>query len=398
MSLLFCRLLQEAKFYKMRKTTRYSRQIALSEIGESGQLKLQNARVLVIGAGGLGCPVLQNLAAAGVGTIGIVDGDVVDETNLHRQLLYTLKDCGKSKVEVAKKAILELNPEIKVNVFTEFFTNENAFEIVQDYEIIVDCTDTLAIRYLINDVAVVKKIPVVYASIYKFEGQVSVFNYKNGPSYRCLFPEQEGLNVVSNCVESGVLGVLPNTLGALQATEVLKIILEIGTVLTGKVLIYHGLHFQTQVIDFAKNPKAIETAFKKFYSYKNKKAVPDIQNLNIFSEEKGYINGSQLFNSKKTNENLSPEAFLAKCNQSGIVIIDVRESKEIPEFKGQNVIQISLSELEEYSKKLDKNQEIVLFCQTGQRSQAALNYLKKSGFVGVFHLVKGIESLKNQLQ
>ncbi|WP_281298208.1 HesA/MoeB/ThiF family protein [Flavobacterium limnophilum] len=351
--------------------TRYSRQIALAEIGEAGQLKLQNASVLVIGAGGLGCPVLQNLAAAGVGTIGIVDGDVVDETNLHRQLLYTLKDCGKSKVEVAKKAILELNPEIKVNVYPEFFSTQNTSEIVKDYQIIVDCTDTLAIRYLINDVALVKKIPVVYASIYKFEGQVSVFNYKNGPSYRCLFPEQENLNAVPNCVESGVLGVLPNTLGTLQATEVLKIILEMGTVLSGKLLIYDALHFQTQIIDFARNPKAIE---------------------------KGFINGSQLLHHKKTNESLSPEAFLEKCNQMGIVVIDVRESDESPEFKGKNVIQIPLSELREYSKKLDKNQEIVVFCQTGQRSQTALNYLKKSGFVGVFHLGKGIESLKNQLQ
>ena len=351
--------------------TRYSRQIVLQEIGEAGQLKLQNARVLVIGAGGLGCPVLQNLAAAGVGTIGIVDGDVVDETNLHRQLLYTLKDCGKSKVEVAKKVILELNPEIKVNVYRDFFGTQNAFEIVSDYQIIVDCTDTLAVRYLINDVAVVKKIPVVYASIYKFQGQVSVFNYKNGPSYRCLFPEQEGLNTVPSCVESGVLGVLPNTLGTLQATEVLKIILEIGTVLSGKLLIYDALHFQTQTIDFARNPKAIE---------------------------KGFINGSQLLNRKKTNESLSPEAFLEKCNQLGIVVIDVRELDEMPEFKGTNVIQIPLSRLEEYSKKLDKNQEIVLFCQTGQRSQTALNYLKKSGFVGVFHLGRGIESLKNQIE
>lgn len=352
-------------------TNRYSRQIALEEIGESGQLKLQNASVLVIGAGGLGCPVLQNLAAAGVGIIGIVDGDVVEETNLHRQLLYTLKDCGNSKAETAQKAILELNPEIKVNVFSEFFSAQNAFEIVSDYQIIVDCTDTLAVRYLINDVAVVKKIPVVYASIYKFEGQLSVFNYKNGPSYRCLFPEQEDLNATPNCVESGVLGVLPNTLGTFQATEVLKIILEIGTVLSGKLLIYDALSFQTQIIDFAKNPKAIE---------------------------KGFINGSLLLNSKKTDESLSPEAFLEKCNQLGIVVIDVRELDETPDFKRTNVLQIPLSELDDYSKKLDKNQEIVVFCQTGQRSMAAMRYLQKSGFVGVFHLGRGIESLKKQLQ
>jgi adenylyltransferase/sulfurtransferase len=353
------------------KMNRYSRQIALAEIGILGQQKLQNARVLVIGAGGLGCPVLQNLAAAGVGSIGIVDGDLVDETNLHRQLLYTLQDCGKEKAATAAQAISKQNPEVKVAFFSEFFEQENALEIVQDYQIIVDCTDTIAARYLINDVAVAKRIPVVYASIHKFEGQVSVFNYKNGPTYRCLFPETENLNAIPNCAVSGVLGVLPNTLGALQATEVLKIILEIGTVLSGKLLVYDGLHFQTQIIDFSKNAKAVE---------------------------KGFINGSQLLNRKKTNESLTPEAFLEKCNQLGIVVIDVRELNEIPEFKGENVVQIPLSELEEYSKKLDKNQEIVLFCQTGQRSQVALNYLKKSGFVGVFHLGKGVESLKNQLQ
>jgi molybdopterin/thiamine biosynthesis adenylyltransferase/rhodanese-related sulfurtransferase len=349
---------------------RYSRQMILPEIGETGQQKLQDARVLVIGAGGLGCPVLQNLASAGVGNIGIVDGDVVDETNLHRQLLYTLKDCGKRKAEIAKKAILELNPEISVTAFSEFFTAQNAARIVDDYQIIVDCTDAIAVRYLINDVSVAKKIPMVYASIHKFEGQVSVFNYKNGSSYRCLFPEQEGLNAVPNCADSGVLGVLPNTIGTLQATEVLKIILEIGEVLSGKLLIYDALHFQTQTINFSKNPKMIE---------------------------KGIINGIKLLNSKNPEVDLSPKVFLEKCNQLGIVVIDVRELDETPEFKGENVIWIPLSELEEYSKKLDKNQEIVLFCQTGQRSLAAMNYLTKSGFVGVFHLGKGIESLKNQI-
>jgi len=355
----------------MEYNNRYSRQIILPEIGEAGQLKLQNARVLVIGAGGLGCPVLQNLAAAGVGTIGIVDGDVVEETNLHRQLLYGIKDCGKGKAERAATVILENNPELKAHVFSEFFNSDNAAEIVQDYQIIVDCSDTIGVRYLINDVALAKRIPVVYASIHKFEGQVSVFNYKNGPSYRCLFPEPEDLHTIPSCAEAGVLGILPNTIGTIQATEVLKIILEIGTVMSGKLMLYDGLHFQTQIIDFAKKPKSIE---------------------------KGRINGLQILNSKKTNENLSPEAFLKKYNQLGIVFIDVRELEEIPEFKGTNVIQIPLSTLEEYSKKLDKNQEIVLFCQTGQRSQTALNYLKNSGFVGVFHLGKGIESLKNQIQ
>lgn len=352
----------------MKNNARYSRQIALAEIGLSGQQKLQNARVLVIGAGGLGCPVLQNLAAAGVGAIGIVDGDVVDETNLHRQLLYSLKDCGKGKAETAAQAILGLNPEVKVTVFPEFFNEQNAARIVSDYQIIVDCTDTIAVRYLINDVAVAKRIPVVYASIYKFEGQVSVFNYKNGPTYRCLFPETINLNVIPNCVVSGVLGVLPNTLGTFQATEVLKIILEIGAVLSGKLLVYDALEYQTQIIDFHKNPKQIE---------------------------KGIINGWALLKlgNTKPNEDLDPDAFLEKYNLSDVLIIDVRESEEEPKLVISNVVNVPLNTLEKYSKELNKNQETVLFCQTGQRSQTALNYLKREGFTKVSHLKKGVQSL-----
>lgn len=351
--------------------TRYSRQIILPEVGAIGQQKLQNARVLVIGAGGLGCPVLQNLVMAGVGHIGIADGDVVDESNLHRQSLYTISDVGKSKVVVAKQVLQTFNPEVEIVLFPEFFEPNTAAAMVEKYQIIVDCTDAIGVRYLINDVSVAKRIPVVYASIHKFQGQVSVFNYQNGPSYRCLFPEKEEEITIPSCEMSGVLGVVPQTLGSFQATEVLKIILGIGEVLSGKLLMYDALHCQTQIIAFAKNQKAIE---------------------------KGFINGNLLLNRKNPPESLSMEAFLEKNNQKGIVIIDVREMEERPEFKGTNIIQIPLGQLVDYSKKLDKNQETVVFCQTGQRSLAAMHYLQKSGFTCVFHLEKGIVSLKNQLQ
>ncbi|MGL4503464.1 MAG: HesA/MoeB/ThiF family protein, partial [Planktothrix sp.] len=245
----------------MHNNTRFSRQMILPEIGEIGQQKLQNARVLVIGAGGLGCPVLQNLALAGVGHIGIVDGDLVEESNLHRQVLFTSKDCGKLKVAVAKQALQQLNSDIEITIFPNYFDPNNAAEIVGMYQIIVDCTDTIGVRYLINDVAVAKRIPVVYASIHKFQGQVSVFNFQNGPSYRCLFPEKEDGIAIPSCEMSGVLGVVPQTLGSFQATEVFKIILGIGAVLSGKLLIYDALHYQTQIIDFAKNQKAIEKGF-----------------------------------------------------------------------------------------------------------------------------------------
>lgn len=351
----------------MKNTTRYSRQIVLPEIGVLGQQKLHGAHVLVIGAGGLGCPVLQNLAAAGVGYLGIVDGDVVEETNLHRQLLYSLKDIGKGKAATAAEAVLLLNPDVNVTVFPEFLNKQNAFDIVGDYQIIVDCTDSIGVRYLINDVAVTKNIPVVYASIYKFEGQVSVFNYKNGPSYRCLFPETESLITVPNCVASGVLGVLPNTLGAFQATEVLKIILEIGSVLSGKLLIYDGLHYQTQLVDFAKNPAAIE---------------------------KGRINGLKILNQENAElQALDREAFLEKCRQDNCLVIDIREAYEEPEWSGSNVVNVPLAALENYCSRLDKDESIVLFCQSGQRSQLALAYLKKEGFTRLSHLENGIQSL-----
>ena len=357
----------------MKETKRYNRQMALAEIGESGQQKIQRARVLVIGAGGLGCPVLQNLAAAGVGFIGIVDGDVVEETNLHRQLLYTLDDCGRNKAVTAARAIKKLNPSVDVQVFSDFFQSQNAFEIVGEYHIIVDCTDTIAVRYLINDVSLVKKIPFVYASIHKFEGQVSVFNYKNGPSYRCLFPEKENLNSVPSCAEAGVLGVLPNTLGVLQATEVLKIILEIGTVLSGKLFIYEGLQAQTQLIDFQKNPKQIE---------------------------KGIINGIQLLNTKKItfSELLNQEQFFEKSNDSNVLLIDVREEDELPRYQGVNVLNIPLNSVESFVNTLNTQQEIVLFCQTGQRSSIALQYIKKLGFNRISHLKGGIQNLEQHLK
>lgn len=343
---------------------RYNRQIILPEIGILGQQKLREAKVLVIGAGGLGCPVLQNLAAAGVGTIGIVDGDCVDETNLHRQLLYTLDDCGKSKAQTAATKIKALNPDVSVQVYDHFIDADTIFDCIRGYQIIVDCTDTIAIRYLINDAAVYKKIPVVYASIYKFEGQVSVFNYKKGPSYRCLFPQKENLEQVPNCSVSGVLGVLPNTLGAFQATEVLKIILGIGEVLSGKLLIYDALQLQTQSIAFAKNPKAIE---------------------------KSFINGSLLFNQKQTHQGLSMDFFIEKSKQANILLIDLREPNELPIFSSENKVQLSLNKLETKCLLWDKNQEIIVFCQTGQRSQIALDFLKKKGFRTVFQLERGIQ-------
>ncbi len=350
----------------MTNKKRYTRQMALPEIGISGQEKLANAKVLIIGAGGLGCPVLQNLAAAGVGCIGIVDGDVVEETNLHRQHLYTVKDCGKSKAVVAVAVVSKQNPDIKVKAYSYHFTAVNALEITNEYQLIVDCTDTIATRYLINDVALAKRIPMVYASIHKFEGQLSVFNYKNGPSYRCLFPEPEKPILISNCNDVGVLGVVANTLGTLQATEVLKIVLEIGEILSGKLLLYNGLHHTMQTINFKKNPIQIQIGMQKSLSISNAKEARTINAANFFEE----------------------------VNNAKNCVIDLRETYEEPRLNSPNIHSIPLALLDDFIKGINKNQKIILFCQRGNTSLLAANYLIDNGFQHIFHLQNGIEAFQ----
>ena len=346
---------------------RYQQQIALPEIGIAGQKKLTDAKVLVIGAGGLGCPVLQHLAAAGVGCIGIVDGDTVEESNLNRQIVYTLSDCGKNKAITAVEAIFKQNPEVKVIPISSFFTEENAFEIVDEYQIIIDCTDNLPARYLINDVALVKKIPMVYASMHRFEGQVSVFNYVLGPTYRCLFPEKENLKTAVNCNDTGVLGVLPNTLGLLQATEVLKIILGIGVVLSGKLLIYDGLNHQMQTLAIQKNPI-------------------EVQN--------GLLNGLAIVNrNTKAAKAISTSEFYDAMKEDSYLIIDLKEVYEASKWDAPNIQNVPIDQLENYLKNYNKDQKIILFCQYGNKSQLAANYLMKNGFTSVFHLKNGCESL-----
>lgn len=333
---------------------RYERQIVLPEIGISGQQKLTEAKVLIIGVGGLGCPVLQNLAAVGVGTIGLVDGDVVEETNLHRQYLYTLNDCGRKKVEVAAEVVSKQNPELNLIQYSEYFTKQNCLEIVSDYQVIVDCSDNIATRYLINDVAVKKGIPMVYASIHKFEGQLSVFNYKNGPTYRCLFPEDDRLAAIPSCNESGVLGVMPNILGTMQANEVLKIILEIGQVLSGELLLYNSLDNSFQKIKIQRyTGKGIELKIKS----------RSVSEVDIFANDDS-------------------------------LIIDIREEYEEPKLDLQNIRNVPLSQLDNFLKDVNFQQKIILICQHGSRSELAVDYLINKGFANVFHLQNGIESLQ----
>ncbi len=246
---------------------RYIRQITLSEIGQKGQLKLLNAKVLVVGAGGLGCPLLLYLSSAGVGTIGILDFDKVSLSNIQRQVLYKEKDVGCLKAEVAKSTLYEHNSEIKIESYPFALDTSNALEILKSYDIVVDCTDNFRTRYLINDACVKLNKPFVFAALYKFEGQLSVFNYQSGPTYRCLFPAPPMGGEVPSCEEDGVLGIVPGIIGMYQANEVIKLILSLGDILTGKLLSLNFLTNSQQIIHFDKNEKEIDSIKKGELSF-----------------------------------------------------------------------------------------------------------------------------------
>ena len=234
---------------------RYSRHLLIPEVGLEGQRKLKSASILVIGTGGLGSPVALYLAAAGIGRIGLVDYDVVDFSNLQRQVIHGTSGLGTLKVESARKRMLDLNPDIQVDVYNEPFTSENAMRIAQDYDILIDGTDNFPTRYLVNDVCVFLGKANVYGSIFRFDGQVSVFDAKQGPCYRCLFPEPPPPGLVPSCAEGGVLGVLPGTIGTLQATEALKLILGIGDPLIGRLMLYNALDMSFEFVKLRKNPR-----------------------------------------------------------------------------------------------------------------------------------------------
>ncbi|HFC00908.1 MAG TPA: molybdopterin-synthase adenylyltransferase MoeB, partial [Phaeodactylibacter sp.] len=290
---------------------RYSRHLAIPEFGLAGQKKLKAAKVLVIGAGGLGSPLLLYLAAAGVGTIGIVDFDVVDISNLQRQVLFTVDDIGKSKAALAKNKLLALNPHLQIHIYNKAFTSKNALQLVQQYDVVADGTDNFPTRYLTNDACVLAGKVNVYASIFRFEGQVSVFNYpladgKYGPNYRDIFPAPPPPDLVPNCAEGGVLGVLPGIIGSLQASEVIKVITGIGEPLVGRLFLFDAADFSTRILKFKKNPNIKITKLIDYDQFcgiapKKEKHIPEIsvQELYQLKEQQADF---QLIDVRKTYE------------------------------------------------------------------------------------------------
>lgn len=361
---------------------RYSRHLLMPEVGLEGQKKLKAASVLVIGTGGLGSPVAMYLAAAGVGRIGLVDYDVVDFTNLQRQIIHGTSRLGDRKVLSARDRLLDINPDIQVDIYDEPFTSENAFRIAEPYDLIIDGTDNFPTRYLVNDVCVLTGKPNVYGSIFRFEGQVSVFWAEEGPCYRCLFPEPPPPGLVPSCAEGGVFGVLPGTIGTLQATEAIKLILGIGRPLIGELLLYDALSMTFERVRLKKNPRCRICSEN-----------PEITELIDYEEFCG-VPGHDRDETRLAEEwEISPRE-LAERLQRGerIRLIDVREPHELQISRIEGAELIPLGELAARMHELDSAEEIVLFCKTGGRSARALELLRGAGFRKVKNLRGGINA------
>ncbi len=359
---------------------RYSRHLIMPEVGMEGQLKLKRARVLCVGAGGLGSPVAMYLAAAGVGTLGIVDFDIVEFTNLQRQILHGTEDVGRKKLDSAAETIAAINPNVEIRKFETRLTSRNALEIMRDFDIVVDGTDNFATRYLVNDACVLLGKPNVYGSIFRFEGQASVFATKDGPCYRCLYPEPPPPGVVPSCAEGGVLGILPGLVGVIQATETIKLILGTGDSLVGRLLLVDALAMRFRELKLKKNRECPVCGEN-----------PTVKELMDYDQFCG-IRGEE----KPATGNIAdmtPEELKQKMDagDKDLFVLDVREPNEyqICNLGGHL---IPLNDLPKRVDELDKSKEIVVHCKMGGRSAKAVDYLKQQGFTNVHNLVGGINA------
>ena len=365
---------------------RYNRHLILPDFVVSCQEKLKRAKVLVIGAGGLGSPVLLYLTSAGVGEIGIIDFDVVDESNLQRQIVFLQNDVGKPKAEVAAAKLAQQNPHVKFNVYPMRLQNKNALEIISHYDVVVDGSDNFATRYLVNDACVLLNKPLVYGAVYKFEGQVSVFNYNTaGPTYRCLFPIPPAAGSVANCSEIGVLGILPGIVGTLQATEAIKIITGIGEVLSGKILLIDALRMNFSFIELNRNenvwkemiPATPAEFLKTDYDYfcGSKTEVPEVKKITV----------AELLKINEDNNDLQ--------------FLDVREPGEDPQVDELKELRIPLANIQKRANEISRTKKVIVICKSGIRSRNAIEQLEKEfGFTNLYNLEGGVMEWINQHQ
>jgi len=361
---------------------RYSRHLLMPEVGLEGQAKLKDSSVLIIGTGGLGSPVAMYLAAAGVGRIGLVDYDVVDFTNLQRQIIHGTSTLGERKVHSARDRMLDINPEVQVDVYDEPFTSENAFRIAEPYQVIVDGTDNFPTRYLVNDLSVLTGKPNVYGSIFRFEGQLSVFWAEQGPCYRCLFPEPPPPGMVPSCAEGGVFGVLPGTIGALQATEALKLLLGIGEPMIGKLLLFDALDMSFEELRLKKNPNCRVCSEN-----------PEVTELIDYEAFCGVPSHDREEGMLASEWEIDP-AELAKRLEQGerVRLIDVREPHELQISSIEGAELFPLGSLAARLHELDSADEMVVFCKTGARSARAVELLAGAGFRKQKNLRGGINA------
>ena len=361
---------------------RYSRHLLIPEVGLDGQRKLKAASAMLIGTGGLGSPVALYLAAAGVGRIGLVDYDVVDKSNLQRQIVHGTGRVGQLKVESARERMLDLNPAIQVDVFNEPFTSENAMRITEPYEVIIDGTDNFPTRYLTNDLCVLTGKPNIYGAVYRFEGQASVFDARVGPCYRCLFPEPPPPGLVPSCADAGVLGILPGTIGTIQATEAIKLLLGIGTSLAGRLLLYNALDMSFEYVNLKKNPNCKVCG-----------PHPEITHLIDYNEFCGVPGIGHDEGSAGADWDITaPELAVKLRGGDSLRLVDVREPHELSISHIEGAENFPLGSLAARLTELDSAQEIVLFCKSGNRSQRALELLRSAGFRKVKNLKGGINA------
>ena len=361
---------------------RYSRHLLMPEVGLQGQIKLKNSSALVIGTGGLGSPVALYLAAAGIGRIGLVDFDIVDSSNLQRQVIHGTSTVGKLKVESGRDRLQDLNPDIQVDIYNEPYTSENAMRIAKDYDIIIDGTDNFPTRYLTNDVCVFLGKPNVYGSIFRFDGQVSVFHAEKGPCYRCLFPEPPPPGLVPSCAEGGVLGVLPGTVGTLQATEAIKILLGIGTPLIGKLLLYNALDMSFDFVTLKKNPKCRVCG-----------PNADIKELIDYEEFCGVPGHHADDTSAGADWDISPLAMKTRLDlDPNLILLDVREPHELEIAAIKGAKNIPLGEVAQRMSELDSAKDMIVFCKRGSRSARAIEILSSAGFKKMKNLKGGINA------
>jgi adenylyltransferase/sulfurtransferase len=353
---------------------RYSRHIILPEVGLDGQKKLKAASVLCIGTGGLGSPLLLYLAAAGIGRIGIVDFDIVDQSNLQRQIIHGQSWVGKPKIESAKNRILEINPYCQVDLFETRLSSENALDIVKDYDVVVDGTDNFPTRYLVNDACVLLNKPNVYGSIFRFEGQATVFNYQEGPNYRDLYPEPPPPGMVPSCAEGGVLGVLPGIIGTIQANETIKVILGTGNTLSGRLLLYNALDMSFRELKLRPNP--VRPVIDKLIDYEQFCGIPQAQ---------------QEAEQEKAGMAEMTVAELKQILDSGandVLLLDVRNPNEYEIASIPGAVLVPLPDIEN-GKGVDKvkgllnGHKLIAHCKMGGRSAKALGILKNHGIEGI---------------